>query len=86
MKARDNAIQPLMRIKDTIIWRVIELVKSLSKKSDNPQQREYRTGTGTRLSSTYSAAPLYLARPEAPSELLLIRQPFMQITVPYSLQ
>jgi hypothetical protein len=70
MKARDNAIQPLMRIKDTMIWRVIELVKSLSKKSDKPQQREYRTSTGTReLSSTYSAAPLYLARPEAPSEL-----------------
>jgi hypothetical protein len=47
-----------------------------------------RTGTGTRweLSLAYSAAPIYLARSEAPSELLLIRQPFMQITVPYSLQ
>jgi hypothetical protein len=56
-------------------------------KSLSHGKRCCRTGTGTReLSSAYSAAPIYLARSEAPSELRLIRQPFMQITVPYSLE
>ena len=56
-------------------------------KSLSHSKRCCHTGTGTReLSSAYSAAPIYLARSEAPSELLLIRQPFMQITVPYSLE